>query len=233
MTKLFEIKDGQIITASGNIFDCVQFKTDCGNPVTAYNNWFRRDIVPIWQANGVTSRTFNSYLEIGVNCGVSMMWVIENLLTHDAFVIGVDPYAAKKGRVHDGLQVARQLCSQNLKPYRYTGLTELKVIPESSRSYLPRAVEIADGQTPFELVYIDGSHYAPDALLDMMMSFELMAEGGVMIVDDYNRQFSHGAKQVRPAADAFFNCYSNVLEPLFMTQKQIAFTKRTSRRSRR
>jgi hypothetical protein len=37
----------------------------------------------------------------------------------------------------------------------------------------------------FDLVYVDGSHQAPDVLSDSVMSFHLLRVGGLMIFDDY------------------------------------------------
>jgi predicted O-methyltransferase YrrM len=37
----------------------------------------------------------------------------------------------------------------------------------------------------FQFIYIDGSHKAPDVLEDAVLSFPLLAKGGVMIFDDY------------------------------------------------
>lgn len=37
----------------------------------------------------------------------------------------------------------------------------------------------------FDVVYVDGSHEACDALSDMVMSFNLLKNGGIMLIDDY------------------------------------------------
>lgn len=234
----YEIKGDKIVTIEGgHEFDCQQVQVG-DHMLTAYNNWFSRDVLPIWQANGVIGKLRGNvmrYLEIGVNCGVSFAWVMENLLHKDGEAVGVDGYTHSRGRVHAGLRVARDLCLKNLAPW--TG--NYRLIEEPSQLALSRSLhayfdsvhrKVSPVKHDFDLVYVDGDHYAPRALFDMCAAFELMADGGVIIIDDYDRQFSHGAKQVRPAVNAFFDCYSNVIEPMFMTQKQAAFIKRTSRR---
>ena len=44
---------------------------------------------------------------------------------------------------------------------------------------------IANGESSFDFIYIDGSHQAPDVLTDAIMSFQLLKVGGVMVFDDY------------------------------------------------
>ena len=44
------------------------------------------------------------------------------------------------------------------------------------------------GLTPtdlYDLIYIDGSHYCDDVLIDALKSFELLKVGGLIIFDDY------------------------------------------------
>ncbi len=44
---------------------------------------------------------------------------------------------------------------------------------------------LSTGEKRFDLIYIDGSHTAPDVLLDAVLAFRLLRIGGVMILDDY------------------------------------------------
>lgn len=64
----------------------------------------------------------------------------------------------------------------------------------------------------FDLIYIDGSHQAPDVLTDAILSFQLLRVGGVMIFDDYlwsmDRPGSQDVlKMPKPAIDAFLNIF--------------------------
>jgi len=247
----FEIKDNKIISGKHE-FDCCEVDINRINPslsllpltlhpkLIAYNNWFTRDIVPIWNEQGVTKRLHKqvkSYLEVGVNCGVSFAFVMQHFLADNGKAIGVDPYShGSRDRMHVGLRIAEQLCEKNLTPW--AGRFQLIKQPSNFAlmGYLQRndflhhitndEGDPFDTVTSFDFVYVDGSHYGPDALLDMMLAWDLMVDGGIMIVDDFNRQFLRGAKLVRPAAMAFFDVYSNQIEPLFMTQRQIGFIKR-------
>lgn len=37
----------------------------------------------------------------------------------------------------------------------------------------------------FDLIYVDGSHYCDDVIIDALKSFEILMPGGLMIFDDY------------------------------------------------
>jgi predicted O-methyltransferase YrrM len=51
----------------------------------------------------------------------------------------------------------------------------------SSLTVLPQLI---DEQQKFDVIYVDGSHFADDALTDAINSWRLLNQGGVMILDD-------------------------------------------------
>ena len=70
----------------------------------------------------------------------------------------------------------------------------------------------AEATESFDLIYIDGSHEAPDVLADATMAFLLLRVGGTLIFDDYLWSMDPpGAQDVlrmpKPAIDAFVNLY--------------------------
>ena len=67
-----------------------------------------------------------------------------------------------------------------------------------------------------DLIYVDGSHFAKDVLLDAALGFELLNPGGVMVFDDavswrYGESIHDSPKQ---AVDAFIACNWNRLKVL-------------------
>lgn len=67
------------------------------------------------------------------------------------------------------------------------------------------------GRSYFDLVYIDGSHRAPDVLVDAVLGFTHLRPGGIMVFDDYlwrgsDKDFGNPARSPKLAIDAFVNC---------------------------
>jgi len=73
------------------------------------------------------------------------------------------------------------------------------------------------GARSFDLIYVDGSHQAPDVLTDAVMAFELLEVGGLLIFDDYLWSHEAAGRQdhynmPKPAIDAFVNVFQRKLE---------------------
>lgn len=72
---------------------------------------------------------------------------------------------------------------------------------------------LADGkQGYFDLVFIDGSHQAPDVLCDAVLGFRLLRKNGLLAFDDYlwTEELPYGRDPIRCpklAIDAFTNIY--------------------------
>jgi predicted O-methyltransferase YrrM len=72
---------------------------------------------------------------------------------------------------------------------------------------------LAEGRgESFDLIYVDGSHQAPDVLADAVLAFKLLRTGGLLIFDDYLWSMEGAGRQdhyqmPKPAIDAFINIY--------------------------
>jgi predicted O-methyltransferase YrrM len=59
-------------------------------------------------------------------------------------------------------------------------------------------------QVRYDLIYIDGSHYADDVLVDALHSWGMLRRAGVLIFDDYLWQgYRHGSSNPGPAINLF------------------------------
>jgi hypothetical protein len=109
------------------------------------------------------------YLEVGVFEGRSLIWMIENVLTHPtSSAVAVDIFMDEYEATYDANIVASGAAKRVTK------------IKEPSRTAL-RKLELAS----FDIIYIDGSHTADDVLADAVLSWDLLREGGLVIFDDY------------------------------------------------
>ncbi len=141
------------------------------------------------------------YLEIGVFEGRSVLWMLENVLTDPSSrVTAVDVFMGDYEQTFDANVEASG---------RAEAVTKIK---GSSQSELRKMTET------FDVIYIDGSHTADDVLADAVLSWPLLAQGGVLIFDDYgwNGRPTGSAipMELRPqiAIDAFVTSYRNELE---------------------
>jgi predicted O-methyltransferase YrrM len=140
------------------------------------------------------------YLEIGVSEGRSALWMLENILTHPTAKITCLDIFLNKTK-HERF-LANLILSDFLdKATMIKGKSQitLKTLPLDS----------------YDIVYIDGSHTAPDVLADAVLSWSLLKKGGIMIFDDYMLDWEL-PPQERPkiAIEAFLRIHKNELYKL-------------------
>jgi predicted O-methyltransferase YrrM len=178
------------------------------------SDWFTTNI-PTWEQ--ILGRTPTSrVLEVGSYEGRSTCYLIErcgSLRPVEIYCIdsweggvGYDPTEAAsevEARFDHNVKLALDKAAFSV---------ELKKLKKRSQLALAElyAAQKADY---FDLVYIDGSHEAPDVLADAVMAFPLLKIGGVMIFDDYawSPESLTGRDPLlmpKPGIDAFMNLYS-------------------------
>jgi predicted O-methyltransferase YrrM len=188
--------------------------------------WFDMNIVP-WCVT--FSRIFNRadavrILEIGSWEGRSTLF----LLTYftQGHLTAVDTWAGGDEYQYNATPDLRDLevrFDGNLAPC-VARLTKRK---GSSRHVLP---QLLDEQQKFDVIYVDGSHFADDVLTDGIIAWRLLKQGGVLIFDDVLSPFYLRA-QANPAwAIKLFLKYHegeyNILNAGYQVilQKKIIFT---------
>ena len=61
---------------------------------------------------------------------------------------------------------------------------DIEVLSRRSDEALPWLIH-AGYKERFDFVYVDGSHQAPDVLVDAVLSALLLRKGGLLVFDDY------------------------------------------------
>ncbi|ORA33347.1 hypothetical protein BST20_22530 [Mycobacterium branderi] len=140
--------------------------------------------VIVTQWCGVFSKIFDRVdplriLEIGSWEGRSSLF----LLTYftQGHLTAVDTWAGIDYYLYNATPDARDLEARfdgNLAPCA-ARLTKRK---GSSLHVLP---QLLDEQQEFDLIYVDGSHFADDVLMDGITAWRLLKQGGIMIFDDF------------------------------------------------
>ena len=164
-------------------------------------------------------------LEVGSYEGKSTAFIIETLANiNDLEIHCIDSWEGgiehKEGGVAESnMQAVEARFSHNMKiAIDKSRRTVNEVHKGLSNKELPKLVA-SDMHEYFDFIYIDGSHQAPDVLLDAILGFELLRIGGVMAFDDYLWQepLPGGADPIRSpkiSIDAFTNIYCRKLKCL-------------------
>ncbi len=161
-------------------------------------DWFSNHI-PVWKP---TLKHLEgkkaAYLEIGVWEGRSFFWVLDNVLTNPASrAVAIDYFPEE----------AERRFNHNLKESGYAKRVTVLKGPSSLRL---RELK----PNTFDLVYIDGDHIGASVLKDIMLSWDLIKEGGLLIMDDYQWARGDLPADTRPefAIDAFLALFWNQLD---------------------
>jgi hypothetical protein len=109
------------------------------------------------------------YLEVGVFEGRSLLWMIENVLTHPtSTAVAVDIFMDEYEATYDA-NIEASGAAKRVTKIKEPSRTALRKLPLDS----------------FDIIYIDGSHTADDVLADAVLSWDLLRKGGLVIFDDY------------------------------------------------
>ncbi|MQF98522.1 MAG: class I SAM-dependent methyltransferase [SAR202 cluster bacterium] len=112
------------------------------------------------------------FLEIGSYEGMSALWMLENILTHNSSRLWcIDAWADWTGE-------AFKTFINNLSASGHKDKVE--IIKGCSSDHLGNF-----SKNFFDFIYIDGNHDEKQVLSDAIMSFRLLTSGGIIAFDDY------------------------------------------------
>lgn len=144
------------------------------------NDWFTGNI-PIWAQNIKTLRQFfnpenTNALEIGSWEGLSSLYMISNEIVSN--LTCVDTWAgADEHQGTESIQTIEEKFDKNLHQY----LEHVHKFKGTSYEFFHQC----NPKTKYELIYVDGSHYCDDVMIDALKSFEHLKINGILIFDDY------------------------------------------------
>ena len=179
------------------------------------NNWFDATAKNVWD-NLFLKFKPEKILEIGSYEGASTCYLIEKLASNSTVEIhcidtweggiehrdcGIDMVAVESRFLHN-TRLAISKVSMAVKLVLHKGYSDYSLASLISQNHI----------NSFDMVYVDGSHQAPDVLADAVMAFKLLRVGGIMVFDDYlwSEELSYGSDLLRSpklAIDSFINCY--------------------------
>jgi predicted O-methyltransferase YrrM len=149
------------------------------------------------------------YLEIGAFEGRSGCWMLDNVLTHpQSRYIGIDNWSTDLQQ--DLAERVEDRCRRNLA--RHGSKVELI---RGDSLWVLREPRWLSGSV--DLGYIDGNHQAYPCLVDSVLLWPLISQGGMLMWDDYG---SHRRrKTVRRAVDSFLSCIEGQFEVVFSNRQ--------------
>jgi len=180
-------------------------------------NWFEMS-KPRWEAL-LPRKNPSKILEIGSYEGASACFVIEKLGSRKPIEIHcIDTWEGSIETTERDMAAVERRFDRNTSIVIEAAAHEVKLTKHKGRSDQILARLLAEGYAGyFDMVYVDGSHQAPDVLCDAVLGFRLCKTGGVMIFDDYLwTDRTAGDPDIlrtpKPAIDAFTNLYSKKLK---------------------
>jgi predicted O-methyltransferase YrrM len=157
--------------------------------------------IPLWRTllEPFAGKPNVRYLEIGVAEGRSLLWVLDNILTHPTSrATGIDPFmvAGHEARLRANIE-------------KSSGPEKTRLIKGFSQDVLPDLEPDS-----YDIIYIDGSHLAGDVMFDSVYTWRLLRDGGLVIHDDYNAGTKPAETQALIAIDMFITGRRNTAQVL-------------------
>lgn len=183
------------------------------------NTWFENSAKAIWDGLLPQLRP-NRVLEIGSYEGASVCHLIEsNNWTENLHIICIDTWDGGVEHKARGINMVsvEDRFDYNIAMAQERNTAQCTVFKVKGRSNSCCAELIHRQNDPFDFIYIDGSHQAPDVLTDAVNCFQLLRIGGVIGFDDYtwNENLSYGVDPLRSpkiAVDAFTTIFSRKIK---------------------
>lgn len=181
---------------------------------TFHNDWFTSNI-PTWlkafDKLGWDTEKELKVCEIGSWEGLSSLFILTYF--PNAQLTCVDTWSgAQEHLIPDSfensiLSKTEITFDQNLADYK-DRFTKVKT---NSYDFFNSKNHLVNGD--FDLIYIDGSHYADDIMIDALKSFQNLKPGGMLIFDDYFwKHFERLTENPAFAINSFLNLKNNWLD---------------------
>jgi predicted O-methyltransferase YrrM len=177
-------------------------------------DWFEARAKPVWD-HLIPGLPASRVLEIGAYEGASACYLIAQLGAKAPLEIHCidtwDETASFAGADVDMSEIeARFRRNTQMLVGRSRHPVTLEVHKGYSDMVLARLLTTLD-KGYFDMVYVDGSHRAPDVLVDAVLGFMHLRLGGIMVFDDYlwrggDQDAGNPARSPKLAIDAFVNC---------------------------
>ena len=148
------------------------------------NDWFTYHIphwLSVFDEYSLQTKARLKVLEIGSWEGLSSYFILDSLRNAELTCVdtwqGADEHTSGYAATEQVLSAIESTFDANLAPFgarltKYRG-TSFSFFNENNE------------RGKFDLIYVDGSHYCDDVIVDAIKCFQMLRTGGVIIFDDY------------------------------------------------
>lgn len=121
----------------------------------------------------------NGYAEVGVFEGATVFWLSDTYTQYNAGLqlYAIDPHVGSVDMSED-FNVIQSNFTNNLNASKYANVEYINKY--SSKGLL----DLINNKTKVELIYIDGDHRASEVLTDLVLAWQIIPVGGVILCDD-------------------------------------------------
>lgn len=200
------------------------------------NTWFEDTARPVWDQL-IPQFKPQKILEIGSYEGASAYYLVQKLAPlHPLELHCIDTWEGgiehqEGGGAETDMSAVEARFLKNARTMVESAPNPVELVVHKGFSHAQLAKLLASGhESAFDMVYVDGSHQAPDVLCDAILSFRLLKTGGLLIFDDYLwfEDLPSGKDLTRSpkiALDAFTNIYCRKLNILALPPHQLYMQK--------
>jgi predicted O-methyltransferase YrrM len=178
-------------------------------------NWFEATAMPIWNKL-LPSLDPEKILEVGSYEGMATVYLLNNLSNDkEREIYCIDSWAGGEEHVSQNIDMAQvEDFFNNNVTEALEGAPHCRLHKHKGHSDVMMVKLLDEGKfNYFDFIYIDGSHQAPDVLIDALLGFKLLKIGGVMGFDDYLwGDFKDILLRPKPAIDSFVNIFLQKIE---------------------
>lgn len=167
------------------------------------NDWFDVSMKEVWDLMIPTLKP-RKVLEIGACEGRSTCYMIAHNVDH---ITVIDDWHADP--------TVKQRFDSNIAEALTQSTTDVSVIQQSSDSAVPQL------DSDYDFVYIDGSHWSADVLLDSINAYNCLIKGGIICWDDCDRP------QILPVVNWFCEQFAQSVKPITARSKTARLVKKT------
>lgn len=159
--------------------------------------------------------------EIGSYEGRATLFLL--LFFPNSKITVIDQWVNYNERANEEMPLAEERFDKNMAQFR----SRIEKVKDRSASALAHLR--AGGPEQFDLIYVDGSHFADDVLVDAILAWQLLKKDGILIFDDYLwRHRSYGPKKnPSKAINLFLRLIANDHDVLLISH-QVAVKKSSS-----